>query len=86
MSFSDIKIYRDLPVINGYVQIPPNTESNKTRVTRDSAASLITNASIIRLTNGSGQHNGKYGQQELVRLPGIAPNEWYTTDPITELS
>ena len=85
MSFETIRIYRDLPVINSYVQVPPNKESDKTRITREEATTLISGSAVVRLTGGSGPQNGKYGQQEFVRLPGITPDGWYDTDPVAAI-
>ena len=83
MSFETIKIYRQLPVIDGFVQVPPNRESDKTRITADSlydtAPSKFTR---IRLSGGSGGNppgTGR-GQQELVELEGITPDAWYESD------
>lgn len=87
MSFETITIYRDIPVIDGYVQAPPNLDRNKTRMTADelysSAPGVFTR---VRLTGrGAGQAPGTgVGQQEMVRLPGIHPNEWYDGDPVAQ--
>lgn len=87
MSFETITIYRDLPSIDGFVQTPNNTDTDKTRVTIDDAESLIVGSETIRLSLGSGRQRGsKCGQQEFLRLPGISPNEWYDEDPVDALS
>lgn len=86
MSFETIRIHRDLPVINGFVQVPPNTEDKKTSITPEDAQDAVAGSVITRLSLGSGrQYGSKCGQQEFLRLPGIAPNEWYATDPVANL-
>jgi len=85
MSFETIVIYRDLPIKNGYVQIPPNNPRLNSMVQADVAAEL-TNNQIVRLSSGSGKPTGSgYGQQEFLRLVGINPNSWYTVDPVSQL-
>jgi len=87
MSFETITIYRDLPIKNGYVQIPPNNPSDNNRVDAETAIGLATNSEVTRLSLGSGQPTGSsHGQQQFLRLEGINPNSWYTTDPIDELN
>lgn len=87
MSLQDIRIHRDFPIIDGFVQVPPNEETDKTRVTESEALSLITDSETKRLSLGSGRQRGsKYGQQEWIRLPGLRPDEWYSTDPVDDLS
>jgi len=87
MSFETITIYRDLPIKNGYVQVPPNRPTDKTRVTSNNSTNLVTNSQIIRLSLGSGKCTGShFGQQEFLRLPGINPNTWYSTDPVDQLN
>jgi hypothetical protein len=84
MSFQDITIYRDLPIIGKYVQVPPNRESEKTSVTVDAAEAALEASFDIEmpetkfLSLGSGiQVGSKYGAQRFLRLPGIHPDEWY---------
>ena len=87
MSFLDITIFRDFPIIDGFVQIPPNKETDKTRVTEAEALASISGSETTRLSLGSGRPQGaKYGQQEFLRLPGITPNAWYTTDPVNDVA
>ena len=82
MSFDTITIYRDLPIINNYVQIPPNAETDKTRVLATDAEASVSGSVIVGLSIGSNrQHGSKCGRQEFLRLPGITPNSWYSTDP-----
>ncbi len=86
MSFESIQIFRDLPSIDNFVQIPPNKERDKTRVTLENAYILVAGSTIVRLSLGSGrQRGGRCGQQEFLRLPGITPNQWYATDPLALL-
>jgi|TARA_R110000765_G_scaffold2418_1_gene7374 hypothetical protein len=80
-----IYIYRDFPIINGYVQVPPNREGkiaypsnttvvkdDKARVTTAEAQSALTGESVKRLESGSGQQTGwNHGQQEWLRLAGL---------------
>ena len=85
MSFETIVIYRDLPIKNGYVQIPPNSPRLNSMVQADVAAEL-TNNQIVRLSSGSGKPTGSgHGQQEFLRLAGINPNSWYNVDPVSQL-
>lgn len=87
MSFQSIKIHRDLPVINDFVQIPHNKETDKTRVTPTEALGLIAGSSQERLSLGSGRPRGsKAGQQEWIRLPGLSPDEWYDTNPVDDVA
>ncbi len=87
MAFSDIKIYRSWPVINGYVQVPHNKPSDKTRVTVDSALSNVIGSNVAQLSIGSGRATGsKHGAQELFLLPPVAINEWYSSNPVDDVA
>jgi hypothetical protein len=87
MSLQDITIYRDFPIVNNFVQVPPNKETDKTRVTPAEALANISGATTERLSLGSGRPRGwKTGQQEWIRLPGITPGEWYATDPVDDVA
>lgn len=87
MSLQDITIYRDFQIIDGFVQVPPNKETDKTRVTETEALALISGSTVNRLSMGSGRSRGSgYGQQEWLRLPGITPGDWYTTDPVDDVA
>ena len=87
MSFEDITIYRDFPIINNFVQIPPNKETDKTRVTPTEALNNISGSAAERLSLGSGRPRGwKTGQQEWLRLPGLTPGECYATDPVDDVA
>ncbi len=80
MSFETIRIYRDIPAIDGFLQVPPNKDKNKNKgvdinLTPSLSPPLGT---IVRLTGGSGRQRGsRCGSQEFFRLFGITPNEWY---------
>lgn len=87
MSFSSIRIHRDLPIINGYVQLPPCRDQEKTKKTTDEALDALGSAQVVRLSLGSGQQQGgRHGQQEILRLPYITPNTWYASDPVETIS
>lgn len=87
MSFQDITIYRDLPIINGFIGIPPNKPLDNIRVVGDTAPTLLAGSRVVGLSLGSGKTTGsKHGQQQFLRLPGIKPDEWYTTDPVETLN
>jgi hypothetical protein len=87
MSFEDIKIHRDFPIKNGFVQVPPNEPLDNIAVDGDNATGLVAGSEVTRLSLGSGKPTGsKHGQQEFLRLPGISPNEWYSTDPVDDLN
>ena len=80
MSFESIVIHRDLPIINRRIIKPPNDPVNYIDIAD------ATNPTVINLSLGSGSQTGaKFGYQEFVRLPGITPDTWYTTDPLTGL-
>ena len=82
MSASDTTIYRDYPIINGYVQVPHNLDQDKTRVNIADALAAIPGATLKFLSMGSGKCTGsKFGQQGFLRLPGLHPGESYATDP-----
>jgi len=82
---ANIYIYRDFPIINGFVQVPPNregklaypsnttvTKDDKARVTTAEAQSVLTGESLKRFESGSGNFVGfKHGAQEWVRLQGL---------------
>lgn len=100
MSFEDILIHRDLPILNKYVQLPPNAEADKTALLDTDAEALLTanfpqnqGLTIQSLSLGSGRQTGaKHGAQSFLRLPGIRPDEWYEnlsgtpSDPVEVLN
>ena len=86
MSMEDILIHRDFPIINGFVQVPPNHEGktgmdsiytandDKARVTTAEAQAALTGETVTRLSMGSGKSTGwRHGQQEWLRLVGLKP-------------
>jgi hypothetical protein len=76
----EIIIYRDMPIIDGRVTIPPDYPI------RTIGYFDFPGATIIKLSLGSGHQTGsKFGAQEFVRLVGITPSEWYSSDPIQPL-
>lgn len=91
MSFETIRIHRDIPSIDGFLQVPPNKEKNKNKGQQIETALNLSPplGTIVRLTGGSGRQRGsRYGAQEFFRLYGIAPNEWYDgdgADPVSNL-
>lgn len=73
-SFHTIAIHRTLPVVAGYVQVPPNRESKKQALTAESVLSISRSYRLFTLS-GSGGHStagARYGHQELIELPGVA--------------
>lgn len=85
MSFETISIYRDLPIKNDFVQVPPNVERDNQRTESSNGLTAITDGQIVGLTIGSGKSTGsKFGQQRMLRLPPIRPNEWYTQAQLDE--
>lgn len=85
MSMSEIKIYRTLPVINGFVQLPTAKRADKSRVTPEQALVSIQGSTQKSLTMGSGNPDGKNGAQRIFELPGVTPQAWYTTPNITNI-
>lgn len=72
-SFNTISIYRAIPVIAGYLQMPNNKEKNKTKVHRNDT--FIWSPPLKYVTLGaSGAHvtaGGRHGHQQYVELYGI---------------
>lgn len=89
MSLETISIYRDFPVINGYVQVPPCLEKNKTKIKVETAQAAIAGSVITFLSQGSGRQTGAgFGQQQFLRLPANAAGTCCptnTSDPATTL-
>lgn len=87
MSFETIRIHRDLQVIDSFVQVPPNKETDKTRVTVAETLAAISGSERVHLSQGSGTHRGwKAGAQSIIRLPGLVPGTSYSTDPVDTLA
>lgn len=89
MSFEDIRIYRDIPIINNYLAMPPNQEADKNAFhcgadCSAEAQTVLAGSGVIRLGAAS-ETGSKHGRQRWLRLPFITPNTWYASDPIEEL-
>ncbi len=86
MSFEDIKIYRSWPIINGYVQVPHNKETDKTRVTVDEALASITGSQEVYFSP-LGRNTGRgFGSQSFLELPEEAIGEGYDTNPVDQVT
>lgn len=81
MSFETIKIVRQIPIINGFLQCPPNLESLKTskpfrtQLTSPSLSPLDIGGKLVLLGGGSGGQGSagqKFGMQEFIETPGIS--------------
>ena len=72
MSLETIQIYRDFPIINGYVQLQPNRESDKTRYSVDSVLAAVTDSEQKQLPHPSTNPTtgSNFGAQAFVRVPG----------------
>jgi len=87
MSMGTIRIYRDFQIIDGFVQVPPNKETDKNRVTVTEALAAVTGSEQVHLPQGSGDNHGwKAGAQSTLRLPGLVPGTSYSTDPVDALA
>jgi hypothetical protein len=87
MPMSDIKIYRQLPIINGFIQVPPNKESDKTRVSdiepTDSSGALFISGATVKRFGYADNTGSKHGRQKFYELPGVAADSWYASgDPL----
>lgn len=84
MSFETIRIHRDVPAIDGLLQIPLGAGI-------DIATTRLMNpplGTIVRLGKGNRQRGSRSGTQEFFRLYGIRPDQWYDGngyDPIDNL-
>jgi hypothetical protein len=89
MSFQNIRIYRDIPVINNYLALPPNREEDKNQFycAADCAAEtqvLSAGSTMVRLGSGNAT-GGKVGRQRWLRIASITPNTWYSSNPVQDL-
>lgn len=76
MSFETISVYRDFPIINGFVQLSPNYEPDKNFFTVDEVLAAFPTATTVYLSQGSGRHTGAgFGAQSWIRIPGITNQE-----------
>lgn len=82
MSFETIRIHRDIPAIDGFLQVPPNKEKNKNTGVDIELTTVMSPplGTIVRLGKGNRQRGSRYGSQEFFRLDGIRPDQWYDTD------
>ena len=90
MSFETIRIYRDMPIINKYLALPPNREEDKNVFfcSADCTAevdSIVSGAQVIGFGK-SCETGSKHGGQKWLRLPSITPDTWYTTDVVQDLA
>lgn len=71
MSFETIKIIRQFPIINGFVQLPNNLEQNRSAVSLSDAITANPNANLKRMDSGVGgarTAGGKFGTQEWLEV------------------
>ena len=70
MSFESIKIYRDYQIINGFVQVPPNLEKNRTTYTTTQVLSDISGSVVYDMDSiGSGTNTGSgFGRTSTIRF------------------
>lgn len=86
MSFEDITIHRAYPIINGYVQVPHNKETDKTRVTVDEAIASISGSEQVWLSKSTGQSTGaSFGSQSFLMLPETLAREFLASNPVDEV-
>ena len=71
MSLETIQVFRDFNLINGYVQVQPNREGEKTAHTPTAFLAAVSDSIQMRLahpdtnpTTGRG-----FGSQEFIRVP-----------------
>lgn len=67
MSFESIVIYRDIPVVNGFAQVPANLEGLKSLYDVD----LVTPVSglVVSLSNVGPDTGSGHGSQRFIRIP-----------------
>ena len=72
MSAATITVYRDFPVINGYVQVQPNREGEKTVHTPAAFEAAVSDSVQMRLSQpATNPTTGRgFGSQEFFRVPG----------------
>jgi len=72
MSLETIQIFRDFNIINGYVQVQPNREAEKTLHTPADFLAAIPDSVQTRLRHPDTNPNtGRgFGSQEFMRVPG----------------
>lgn len=70
-SFENISITRQVPIINGFAQLPEALEKNKTTLTADSLLSSEDDAelnTVVARTGSARSAGGKHGIQEWIEL------------------
>lgn len=86
MSFADIRIVRELPIIRGHVRVPPCLEANVDAVTDATALTEVSGSDVSRMRQGSGVPTGsKTGAQEWLELPAWIVGQDAPTDPVPKL-
>ena len=72
MSFETIQVYRDFQIINGFVQVQPNHEGEKTAHTPAEFIAAVPTGVQTRLSQPSTNPNtGRhFGSHEFIRVPG----------------
>jgi len=70
MSFESIKIYRDYQIVNGFVQVPPNLEKDRTSFTTSQVLSDTSGSEIYEMESvGSGSNTGSgFGRTSTIRF------------------
>jgi hypothetical protein len=72
MSFESITIHRDFQIINGFVQLEPNYEADRTMFSVADVLAAFPTAFVVGMSQGSGRDTAAgFGQQQWVRIPGI---------------
>lgn len=71
---SDITIFRDFAIIDGFVQVPPNREGEKTETTVDEFIDAVGGSFEERLPHPNTNPNtgSKFGAHTWVRVPTSA--------------
>jgi hypothetical protein len=86
MSLDTIHITRQIPIINGYVQLPNNNPVDKTSVPVAGFVAL-SGGVVNRLSqaSGMGRNGGKFGIQEWVEFSEnlCCPTDWAIEDTKT---
>lgn len=77
MSNETISIYRQFPVIDGFVQLPDNLPGRGHTIAVLDFLDANPGATLSRMSNGVGPEGGKNGAQQFVSMPGILPSEKY---------
>lgn len=78
MSFETIRIHHDIPMIDGFLQIPPNLEKDKNAVSIDDVDNPTESpdvevgyGTVIQLSGSGRQRGSRYGGQEIFRPEGV---------------